>query len=547
MKRFFNNRNSIVTEALDGVVRVAQEPGLVRADGYPHTKFAVQAGWDKSKVAVVSGGGAGHEPAHIGFVGKGMLTAAVSGEVFASPSVEAVLACILAVSGDAGCLLIVKNYTGDRLNFGLAAERAKNMGIRVEMVIVADDVAIPGATQPRGIAGTLFVHKLAGFLSETGASLNTIKRKIEMMQPHLFTLGLSLSSCILPEQGVKAHDTDPELGLGIHGEPGVEKISISNGNEAITMILDRLQSWIQSGVEYGVLVNNLGSVTPLEMSILTNELLNSRIAKQIKLIFGPAAFMTSLNMYGFSLSFIPLSSEWTKALLFPVETPAWHKAIEPQPVELLTIDHLDTSQRFVPSYDEKTALLIQTVCEGLISQESELNELDAKVGDGDTGSTLANACRTVLEELSHDRLPLNDAQQLASALGQILANAMGGSSGVLLSILFTASSKVLATQPNWPIALMAGVRSIQEYGGAQLGDRTMLDALIPAMECLCNDQTIREAAKVAEQKALETAFNTQAGAGRSSYLREDSLKGVPDPGAMAVAAAFKQLELLERY
>nr|MBA3326217.1 dihydroxyacetone kinase subunit DhaK [Paracoccaceae bacterium] len=169
-KHFINARESIVTEALDGLI-ACSGGRLARLDGYPEIKVVLRAEWDRSRVAVVSGGGAGHEPAHAGFVGRGMLTAAVSGEIFASPSVAAVLAGIRAVTGPAGCLLIVKNYTGDRLNFGLAAERARAEGLAVEMVIVADDVALPDLAQPRGVAGTLFVHKIAGYMAETGAPL----------------------------------------------------------------------------------------------------------------------------------------------------------------------------------------------------------------------------------------------------------------------------------------------------------------------------------------------------------------------------------------
>jgi len=143
MKRFLNARETIVTEAIDGLLS-SSGGKLARLDGYPHIKVVVRRNWDKRKVAVVSGGGAGHEPAHAGFVGAGMLAGAISGEIFASPSVDAVLACILAVTGEPGCLLVVKNYTGDRLNFGLAAEKAKRLGYRVEMVIVSDDVALPG-------------------------------------------------------------------------------------------------------------------------------------------------------------------------------------------------------------------------------------------------------------------------------------------------------------------------------------------------------------------------------------------------------------------
>ena len=228
-KHFINTRETIVTEALDGLIATSGGR-LARLDGYPEIKVVLRADRDPAKVAVVSGGGAGHEPAHAGFVGAGLLTAAVSGEIFASPSVAAVLAGIRAATGPAGCLLIVKNYTGDRLNFGLAAERARAEGLAVEMVIVADDIALPELPQPRGVAGTLFVHKIAGHLAEAGAPLAEVAAAARAAAADIRSLGLSLSSCAIPGQGaeVRMGDDEAELGLGIHGEPGVEKIALTD-------------------------------------------------------------------------------------------------------------------------------------------------------------------------------------------------------------------------------------------------------------------------------------------------------------------------------
>ena len=221
MKHFIEERQSIVTDAIDAEVALSGGK-LARLDGYPAIKVVVRTDWDRSKVAVVSGGGAGHEPSHLGFVGEGMLTAAVCGELFASPSVDAVLAGILAVPGKAGCLLVVKNYTGDRLNFGLAAEKARALGLDVEMVVVADDVAIADAAQARGLAGTLFVHKVAGHLARAGASLGKVKAAAERVARSAVSIGLSMSSCTIPGRPTETRmgAEEVELGLGIHGEPG---------------------------------------------------------------------------------------------------------------------------------------------------------------------------------------------------------------------------------------------------------------------------------------------------------------------------------------
>ena len=242
MKHFINDRSDVVTEAIDAAILLG-EGKLARLDGYPSIKVVLRTDWDRSKVAVVSGGGAGHEPAHAGFVGEGLLTAAVCGEIFASPSVDAVLAAILAVTGDEGCLLVVKNYTGDRLNFGLAAERARAMGLDVETVIVADDVEIANAARPRGVAGTLFVHKVAGHLARSGAPLRVVKEGAERVASGVRSLGISLSTCTIPGQ-----PTDPrigpqevELGLGIHGEPGAETIAYGPVLELVGTMVKRLE------------------------------------------------------------------------------------------------------------------------------------------------------------------------------------------------------------------------------------------------------------------------------------------------------------------
>ena len=222
MTQFINTKETIVTEAVDGLV-AASDGKLARLDGYPHIRVVVRNDWDKSKVALISGGGSGHEPAHAGFVGKGMLSAAVCGDVFASPSVDAVLAGILAVTGPAGCLLIVKNYTGDRLNFGLAAERARAFGLNVDMVIVGDDIALPHLPQARGVAGTLFVHKVAGALAEQGADLATVSAAAKKVANGTKSIGMSLDTCTVPGSPKEDRIAEGmgELGLGIHGEAGI--------------------------------------------------------------------------------------------------------------------------------------------------------------------------------------------------------------------------------------------------------------------------------------------------------------------------------------
>ncbi|PBC05145.1 dihydroxyacetone kinase subunit DhaK [Mesorhizobium sp. WSM3860] len=536
MKHFFNRKDSIVTEALDGFLATAGSGTLARLDGYPEIKVVLRADWDKAKVSVVSGGGAGHEPSHAGFVGAGMLTAAVSGEIFASPSVEAVLAAIRATTGPAGCLLIVKNYTGDRLNFGLAAEKARAEGFAVEMVIVGDDIALPDIAQPRGVAGTLFVHKIAGHLAETGHDLASVAASARGAAKDIVSLGISLSSCSIPGQ---THEDrfgadDGELGLGIHGEPGVERITLQSAGALVAIMADRLAARLDAGSRYALLINNLGSVPPLEMSLIANAVLASPLAKAVTLTIGPGHLMTALNMNGFSLSLIRLEAEREAALLAPVGPHAWLPARPVRQSVVVTAAKpagRDTAK--AASRDAGAERLITAICLKLISLEEALNDLDAKAGDGDTGSTVATGARSVLDRI--DTLPLADKAATLATIGDTLGTSMGGSSGVLLSIFFTAAAQSLNGGAPLSKALLSGLDRMTFYGGAKVGDRTMVDALEPALKAL-DANGLEAAASAARRGAEATAAMQKAKAGRSAYIgrRLD----IADPGAFAVAEAF---------
>ena len=537
MSQFINAKESLVTDAVDGVIETSGG-ALTRLDGYPHIKVVCRADWDKSKVALISGGGSGHEPAHAGFVGRGMLTAAVCGEVFASPSVDAVLAGILAVTGDAGCLLIVKNYTGDRLNFGLAAERARAFGLKVAMVVVADDIALPDLPQPRGVAGTLFVHKIAGDLAEQGAGLDAVQKAAQDTIEATASIGMSLDTCTMP--GAEREDRIPagkaELGLGIHGEAGVEQVVHRDAAQAMDMMLDKLSGHIGAG-EHVAILNNLGGTTPLEMSILAHELATNPKAANIKHVVGPGPLMTALDMHGFSVSVLPITGSNKAHMLADVGVSAWPgmKAIGTVSVQPLP-DGLSPIQP-IASENPKVRGLIEEVCDLLIGAEADLNTLDTKSGDGDTGSTLSTAAHALKGSL--DRMPLADLTQLFRALSGELSQTMGGSSGIILSIFFGATGDACANGMATPAALLAGLERISQVGGARAGDRTMIDALEPALKAL--PEGIAVAATAARAGADHTASIGRAKAGRSSYVPEENLIGHNDPGAEAVARLFEGL------
>jgi ATP-dependent dihydroxyacetone kinase len=537
MKQFMNSRESLVTDAIDGLIRTSGGR-LARLDGYPHIKVVVRTDWDRSKVALVSGGGSGHEPSHAGFVGQGMLTAAVCGEVFASPSVDAVLAGILAVTGKAGCLLIVKNYTGDRLNFGLAAERARAFGLRVSMVIVDDDIALPHLPQARGVAGTLFVHKIAGALADQGADLDTVTAAAQKAIGGMASIGMSLDTCTVPgsPKEDRISDGKAELGLGIHGEAGVQQVDFAGAKAAMAMVVEKLLPHA-NGSRHVALLNNLGGATPLEMSVLAEELATSPLGAKLHAIIGPAAMMTSLDMQGFSVSILPVTEAEEKSLAAPVAPSAWPglQAIVPVAIRPLP-DGLAPLKAIASAHPARRAL-IASCCAALIAAEADLNLLDAKSGDGDTGSTLATAARALEKAL--DGLPLADITQAYRAIGNELAQTMGGSSGVLLAIFFAAAGDASASGRDWIAALQSGLTRVMQVGGAEPGHRTMIDALSPALAAL--SQGVKPAAAAARAGANATAAMTRAKAGRATYLSEDKLAGHNDPGAEGVARLFEHL------
>lgn len=537
MSQFLNSRENAVTEAIDGVL-MASAGALSRLDGYPHIRVVVRSDWDKSKVAIVSGGGSGHEPAHAGFVGRGMLTAAVCGDVFASPSVDAILAAILAVTGPLGCLLIVKNYTGDRLNFGLAAERARAFGLNVGMVIVDDDIALPDLPQSRGVAGTLFVHKIAGAMAENGASLDAVIDTARRVIAHTRSIGISLDTCTVPGSPKEARIPPgrAELGLGIHGEAGVEQIDYDGVRGAVAAMTEKLAAGMENK-PHVVLLNNLGGTSVLEMGVVVNELVQSPIGARISHIVGPAPMMTSLDMHGFSISVMPAEKADLDLLAKPVGLAAWPGVSAIRPVNIIALPDGLTPIAPLASEHLPTRQFLTECCKLLIEAEKDLNALDAKSGDGDTGSTLSSAARALIDAL--DRLPLADHTQLLRAMGQELSQTMGGSSGVLLAIFFAAAGDGASSGLSMHEALKAGLARMQEIGGARLGDRTMVDALAPALEAF--DKGFAAAASAARAGADLTATYVKARAGRAAYINARQLEGHVDPGAEAVARLFEFL------
>jgi dihydroxyacetone kinase len=546
MERFYNAPGDVVDEILRATAATAP---LRIAEPDSGLRILIRRDWDRTaqgrrQVAVLSGGGAGHEPAHAGYIGDGMLTGAISGSLFASPSVEAVLAAIREVCGDAGCLLVVKNYTGDRLNFGLAAERARSEGLNVAMVIVADDIAIENAPQPRGIAGTVLVHKLAGYLASQETPLDTIRERAEALCRHMGSLGMALSAAAQPGQA--AAKRSPELGLGIHNETGTRHVDPKSADEAMTLVLDPLRNALSDRKLTGpwiAMLNDLGSCSTQEMGVLTASLLRQLGVEQVAHLIGPAPMMTSLDMHGFSLTLLPADDDTVTALSAPTAAPGWPGLRATQaPPHFSPDTHQDHEALAEDApQDADTVATLERIIDTLCQAREELDALDARSGDGDAGASMQSGADSIARALEAKRLNTAALPQLFAGIGQLLSRDMGGSSGVLLSILFTAAAGSLDRRGKLDEALAAGVERMRAYGGARPGDRTMLDALIPAIESLQRGESLTQAAQAARDGAQATASLTRANAGRSAYVPESALKGVVDPGAEAVARVFEAL------
>ncbi|KAF8674377.1 hypothetical protein HU200_048208 [Digitaria exilis] len=501
----FSLNFDVVTEFIEGLVETY--PGLQYLDGFPQIKVVLRADVERGtydKVAVISGGGSGHEPAHAGFVGPGMLTAAVSGDVFASPPVDSILAAIRAVTGPKGCLLIVKNYTGDRLNFGLAAEQAKSEGYKMEMVIVGDDCALPpprGIAGRRGLAGTILVHKVAGAAADAGLSLADVAAEAKHASEVVGTMGVALSVCTLPGQ-VTSDRLGPkqmELGLGIHGEPGVAVVELQPIDVVVEHVLKQILSQetqylpITRGSNAVLLINGLGATPIMELMIAAR-----KAVPELQLAYGIAVdrvytgtLMTSLDMAGLSITIMKSDENILKRLDAPTKAPAWPVGSEGNrppakfPVPVPPSPSMKDDEILAqPQELSKEGCILEAAIEAsateIINLKDSLNEWDSKVGDGDCGTTMYRGATAILEDMNK----------------------------------------------RYDILFKAAYASLKQ--SAPAGDD-------PATAFIASAE--------AASAGAESTKQMQAKAGRSSYIAPDLLASIPDPGAMAAAAWYRAAAL----
>ena len=555
MKKLINDPDDVVRESLEGLALTQPGLGLLQDRLIAVRTDAVVTDANRAAVpvAVISGGGAGHEPSHAGYVAEGMLTAAVSGDVFASPSVEAVLDGIRAVTGDAGCLLVVKSYTGDRLNFGMAAEVARAEGLDVRMVVVADDVALADDDTNagrRGLAGTVLVHKVAGALAAQGASLEEIERAAQGVIDELGTMGVGLAPCIVPasgEPGFELGEGEMELGLGIHGEPGVERTSLAPADEVARTLVERIVAdrGLGQGDRVVALVGSAGGTPPMELAIIARAVADQvqRHGLELQRLWA-GLVMTSLEMAGASVTLLPVDDERLALLDAPTASLAWPggavggvgavPSFETIPVPAPPREETDAG-----TPDESVRRAIDAACEALLAARDDLDAADRHVGDGDLGSALARGAKAWTQD------PVDgDAEHLLRHLSMLARRDIGGTSGPLYGMLLLRAAESLAgdtrsgdtgsgvtgSKSDWAAAFRAGVDGVRELGGAQPGDGTMVDALAPAADAA--DDGWDAVIEAATRGAASTVEGTST-KGRASYVG-DRAQGYEDPGATAV-------------
>ncbi|CCG24795.1 Dak2 dihydroxyacetone kinase [Candida orthopsilosis Co 90-125] len=540
------------------------------------------------KITLISGGGAGHEPLHGGYVGENLLDAAVSGHIFASPSTKQIMAAIKKKSDKSkGTVIVVKNYTGDVLHFGLVAERAKSEGYKVELVAVSDDVAV-GREQNkmvgrRGLAGTALVHKILGAASaEENSELKAVADLGHTVNENLVTLAASLDRTSVPgkaEQDIEFNASDEvELGLGIHNEPGTKIKPIPKLDDLIKDMLHKLLSAedkdrhyvdFDSNDEYALLVNNIGGTSSFELYAITEHILqNLPLKKKPKRIL-VSDFVTSFNSPGFSITLLNLSNIDKKKIAYsskdvlrfldtPTNAPGWKPKLYPSE------DWDDQSERFVESPMKHQSLLtsdlkvdansfekqLRNGLENLLKEEPKITHYDTLVGDGDCGETLAAGANSILKALKENssfKEHLSDPIATLSRITEFVEDSMGGTSGGIYSIYLTALVQYLKSADKVDSAAVANAfykalhDGLFKYTKARVGGRTLVDTLQPFVDTYHETKDLSKAVESA-RKGCEETKNLEASFGRASYVDKKEFEaegGIPDPGAVGLLALIQ--------
>ncbi|KAL8842119.1 MAG: hypothetical protein Q9176_002811 [Flavoplaca citrina] len=579
-KHYFDDPNKAVLLGLRGVTLT--NPSLLFDEKnkiiYRHPSSIASP----KNVSVICGGGSGHEPGFSAFVGQGALTACVAGTIFASPSAQQVQACLSQrlPAETEGVVVVVTNYTGDVLNFGMGIEKARAMGKKIEMVVVADDVGVGrakgGKVGRRGLSGTALVVKVCGALAEAGASANDCAKVGRLVVDNLVSVGASLSRVHVPGKSLEEAKYEEErlgpglveIGMGIHNEPGCEKVKTDLPGLVKIMLAqlldqndkDRAYVKIEKGDDTVLLINNFGGTSNLELSGAVTEIVN-----QLDRYYGlhprriiSGTFFGSLNGPGFIISVLKLADTGLgsgKSILelldAPAEATGWSASVRPETWEKKygqieptdeegRNDQVSSNLKLDPSMLKSS---LRSGLDKLISCEAEVTRYDSIVGDGDCGVGLKRGAEGIIRYLEEDDVTA-DALSSLSAIANIVESTMDGTSGALYAIFLNALAANIRKQDSanptdltpsmWAHALGESLQALGVYTPALPGDRTLMDALVPFVETLEATGNTKQAAEAAKRGADNTK-GMKASLGRSVYVGGEGHKEVPDPGAYGLS------------
>lgn len=594
MKKIMNTAESFVYDMCHGLAKA--HPELEFVEKYKVVKKKVV---DRNKVTLISGGGSGHEPAHAGFVGTGMLDAAVCGDVFASPSQIQVYNALKLTASKKGTLMIVKNYSGDCMNFNNAGALAKDDGIEVDAVYVNDDIAVKDSLYTvgrRGVAGTVFVHKIAGAAAEQGKSLPEVKAVAEKVIANIRSFGFALTSCTVPAAGsptFEIGEDEMEFGVGIHGEPGRKREKLISADELAARIVPDIAEDLKlvKGEEIALLINGFGG-TPLQELYLFNNSVTNELEKAGVKIYKTLVgnYMTSIDMAGASVTFLRLDDELKGYLDYPVSTPAitWGgsskediaareaiaalaKALNVTPAAFSKKEAVAEEAAAVEEDEGKTykfagkavigekintpgmGKLIKLMADIIIENEVPFCKAD-RCGDGDFGMSIAKGFKQL--KADWDTRKKGDIGEFLVSCSEIIMEYCGGASGPIWGSAFRYAGK--AVQGKKEIELkdlaaifQAAVEGVQETGrksfgkGAVVGDKTLIDALVPAADALSEaagkGMKMKDAMKASAKAAVAGAEATkyiQAKMGRAGVTDSE---GYPDAGAYGLGVIFTEI------
>lgn len=578
MRKIMNRPETMVIEMCNGIAMAHPELEFI-----PKYKVIKKKTINKNKVSLISGGGSGHEPAHAGYIGNGMLDAAVCGDIFASPSQVQVYQAIKATASDKGTLLIIKNYSGDLMNFKNAAYLAEEDGITVDYVKVDDDIAVQDSLYTvgrRGVAGTVLVHKIAGAAAEKGFALEKVKSAAENANKNIKSIGFAFTSCTVPAKGTPTFEIaegEMEYGVGIHGEPGIKREKIISADELANRMVNSLIDELNiKEEEVTVLINGFGSTPLQELYLLNNSvarLLHEKNIPVYRTFVGN--YMTSIDMFGASVSFMKMDSQLKELLDEVSDTPAFKVSGQAE-----TIPYVDmrmaseenkesnvgllTNPEFAKVSNKKLSLnniifLVDKMGDSIIKNEIYFCELDSHAGDGDFGMSVAKG----FKQLKRD---WNDIlEKHTSTIGEFLENCSliimeycGGASGPIWGSAFRAAGKSAGMKTELTVdefanLIQGAIEGIQKTGersfgrGAVVGDKTLIDALVPCANewkiSAQNNISVKEAFENGAKAAIQGAEKTKeivARMGRAGTVGERSL-GFPDAGAFALGIIFTEI------